>query len=295
MFGYIRARQDTLTEEGKAAYEAVYCGLCHSLGRCCGGFSRLFLNYDFVFLAMLLAPGEDVGETRRCRCISHPIQGKSVCLERPWLDLAADESVILTWWKLWDNLFDDGWTARLGARAMLLGLRSGYTAARERCPQFDQAVEQRLAALHQLERENCPSIDRTADCFARLLCAAAPATGCSARDRATEQLLYHIGRWIYLVDAVDDLPDDLKSGCYNPLAARYPQWTQEDKKALRTTMDHSLNLAGSAFELLERNRWSPLMENIIYSGLPGVEEMVFSGQWKSYQKKHRRTIHERSV
>lgn len=288
MFGYIRARQDTLPEGAEKEYEAVYCGLCHTMARRHGGFSRFFLNYDFTFLAMLLDPAQSEGEIVRCRCAPHPIKGRYTCLEQPWLNLAADESVILTWWKLRDNLDDGGFWTRLGAGLLMCGLRHGYRVGQRACPDFNRQVRILLEELHCLEEEYCSSIDRTADCFARILCAAAPASGTAARDRAIALLLYHIGRWIYLIDAVDDRDRDRKSGSYNPLLIRYPQWTDEDQKALRTTMDHSLSLAASAFELLERNRWSPLVENIIYSGLPGVEEMVFSGQWRDYQKRHRR-------
>jgi len=72
------------------------------------------------------------------------------------------------------------------------------------------------------------------------------------------------------------------------VACRFPEWGQEEQSYLRRTMDHSLALAGAAFQLLERTEWSPVVENILYSGLPGVEELVFSGQWRDYQKRHRR-------
>lgn len=50
---------------------------------------------------------------------------------------------------------------------------------------------------------------------------AAPASGEAARDRALQQLLYHLGRWIYLIDAQDDLEEDRASGNYNAVAARF--------------------------------------------------------------------------
>lgn len=288
MFGYVRARRDTLNAAGLADYEAAYCGLCRTLGRRRGSFSRLFLNYDFAFLAMLLAPG-DAPCTALCRrCMLHPIKGKPACGESRWLDTAADESVVLTYWKLRDTLADGGFFARMAARFLALCLGPAYRGARLECPDFDRAVSLRLTELRALEEERCPSIDRTADCFAGLLSAAAPRTGSAPRDRAVGQLLYHLGRWIYLIDAVDDLAEDRKAGRYNPVAARFPDWTEEDRLYLRGSMDHSLTLAGAAFQLLEGNRWQPVMENILYSGLPGVEELVFSGRWRDHQKRHRR-------
>lgn len=288
MFGYVRAREDTLPPGGWEAYQAVYCGLCHTMGRRYGAFSRNFLNYDFAFLAMLLAP-VDAESIQGClRCPLHPVRGKAVCPGGDWLNTAAGESVILTHWKLRDTAQDGGFGARLGARGLALALNRGYQRARAEFPDFDETAARLLAELRGLESEGCPSIDRTADCFARLLAAAAPRQGNGARARTLEQLLYHLGRWIYLMDGVDDLEEDRRAGRYNPVAARFPQWTTVDKAYLRQMMDHSLALAGAAFQLLAPNPWHGVLENILYSGLPGVEELVFSGQWREYQKRHRR-------
>ena len=72
-------------------------------------------------------------------------------------------------------------------------------------------------ALAELEAERCPSLDRPADAFAVLLAGAAQGIADPVKRRVAEQLLYHLGRWVYLVDAADDLKEDLKTGSYNPL------------------------------------------------------------------------------
>lgn len=288
MFGYVRAREDTLSPENKKLYEETYCALCHVLGERYGTYSRAFLNYDFVFLAMLLAPEKEEGGAEWVICPRHPRKGKEICGERTWMETAAGESVILTWWKLRDAIADGSAPERLGARILSVGLRKSYRKARAEHSRFDGTAAGLLSELRILEREKSPSIDQTADCFARLLCAAAPETGEEGVDRPREQLLYHLGRWIYLIDAVDDLSGDKKAGRYNPLAARFSQWDREEREYLRQLMDHSLSLAGAAFQLLPSTQWSGVVENIIYSGLPGVEELVFSGQWGEHQKTHRR-------
>ncbi len=288
MFGYVRVREDTLSSEDQKLYEEAYCGLCHILGERYGTYSRLFLNYDFVFLAMLLAPGDGMTAAECVKCLRHPWEGKQVCAERAWMKTTAGESVILTWWKLRDAIADGSIPERLGGRVLSLGLRSGYCKAKEELPAFDGMAARFLTELQALEAENSPSIDQTADCFARLLQAAAPKTGEERLDRPREQLLYHLGRWIYLVDAVDDFPEDQKAGRYNPVAARFPRWEREERTYLRQLMDRSLSLMGAAFQLLPRTPWSGVLENIIYGGLPGVEELVFSGRWGEHQKRHRR-------
>ena len=287
MFGYVRANEATLGPAQKRDYEAAYCGVCHAMKRRCGRFSRLFLNYDFVFLAMLLTSGP--GEYGREKCFLHPCAGKCACPGGAGMDRAADEAVVLTWWKLRDAISDGGLFTRLAGRVLCLCLRSGYRRAAAACPAFDGTVREELAGLHALETVRSASIDRTADAFARLLAAAAPGTGESGRDRAMGQTLYHLGRWIYLIDAVDDLEKDKQKGRYNPVALRYPEWGGSDRAALGTSLRHSLYLASSAAQLLDLGGWTPVVENILRSGLPGVQELVFQGKWREFQKRHRRT------
>ena len=288
MFGYVRAREDTLPSGAYERYGAVYCGLCRRMGERYGLFSRCFLNYDFAFLAMLLAPG-DTEEPSRCRrCPRHPLRGRPACPGGAWLSVAAGESVILTVWKLRDTAADGGPMARLGAGLLGFMLKRGYRRARMEYPAFDDTAERLLSELRELEGEGCSSLDRTADCFARLLAAAAPRECPESERRAKEQLLYHLGRWIYLIDAADDLEEDRRAGRYNPVLARFPRWEEQDRAYLRQMLDHSLALTGAAFQLLEPNPWHDVLENILYSGLPTVEELVFSGQWQAYQKRHRR-------
>ena len=288
MFGYVQAREDTLSPEERRKYQAAYCGLCHTLKTQYGAVSRFFLNYDFVFLAMLLAPEGEAGRAECLKCPLHPRKGRPACKGGKWMETAAGESVILTWWKLRDTVTDGGFFSRLGARLLCLLLSSGYRKAKKRYSEFDRQTAKLLTELRELEKEKCSSIDRTADCFARLLQAAVPSEGRGIPDRPRQQLLYHLGRWIYLIDAVDDLPQDKKSGSYNAVAARFPAWEKEDRAYLRQSMEHSLALAGAAFQLLPLNSWSAVMENILYSGLPAVEELVFTGKWREYQKRRRR-------
>lgn len=279
MFGYVRVRTDTLGPEFQSRYEAAYCGMCRALAQRYGAVSRCFLNYDFVFLAMLLDTGDGPCAIRCRRCPRHPVKGKAVCDDAARMATAAGESVILTWWKLQDTIRDGTFFSRQRARLLALMLKRGYRRARADFPDFDAGAAQLLRQLGELEERQCPSIDQTADLFARLLQLAAPPTADAALDRPRQQLLYHLGRWIYLIDAVDDLDADRAAGEYNPVAVRFPAWGEAEQTYLRQNLDHSLALMGAAFQLLPPGQWSGILENILYSGLPAVEELVFSGRW----------------
>ena len=139
-----------------------------------------------------------------------------------------------------------------------------------------------------MEAERSGSIDRVADMFARILEAAAPKSNDMARDRILSQILYHVGRWIYLADAWDDLKEDRKEGNYNPLEIRFNRDPEAHVEELRITMTHSLRLAVSAYQLAEFGTFHAVIEKILYSGLPTVQEAVLTGTWREMQKNGRK-------
>ena len=104
------------------------------------------------------------------------------------------------------------------------------------------------------------------------------------RRRVLEQLLYHLGRWIYLIDAADDLKEDAQSGNYNPVALRYGlvngEWTPEARKDFTATLDHSAHMMTTAFELWDFGVWTPILETTLYNGLFRVGKAVLDGTYR---------------
>lgn len=284
MFGYVRPVREELKVREWEAYRAVYCGLCHTIGRRYGFFPRLFLNYDFTFLAMLLAEPKRTPCFSGKRCIACPHRKKPVVEKEEGLEVAADESIILTYYQLLDKQRDGRFPRGIFAGLLSFLLRPAYRKAAELRPGFDRAVVENLERLHRLEEEGCPTLDGPADTFAAILRAAAPPCGDLGKDRAMGQLLYHVGRWIYLLDAWDDRKKDEKTGDYNPLPLRFPDGPEKHEDEVRGTLDRSAELAISAFNLMEFGCWTPVLGNILCIGLPAVERAVFSGMWKKGKK-----------
>ena len=284
MFGYVRPLTPELRVRELEDYKAVYCGLCRTMGKRHGFFARLTLNYDFTFLAMVLANGAEPCQISLRRCPEHPLRRRKMCGEMPALEVAADESLILSVQKLRDDVADKGFFRGLPARIAALFLTPAYKKAAAARPVFAREVAHRLNELHRMEEEGCPSLDRPADAFAQILRAAAPDTGGEARNRALGQLLYHVGRWIYLIDAWDDLEEDIRTDAYNPINARYEGRGKEHLEELKITLLHSRNLAAGAYELAKAERWDGVLSNILYLGLPAVEELVFTGRWQRMKK-----------
>lgn len=281
MFGYVRPTQQ-LSDTEQARFQQVYCGMCHTLGRRYGLAGRMVLNYDLTFLAILLSDGQTEGQCRRC--IRHPFKGQMCVCGDDAFDLAADMSVILTWWQIQDGIADHGFFGGLKYRAASVLLRRAYRKARARRPAFDESTRRHLEELARLEGERCPSIDAAADTFARLLSDAAGEVQEPVKSRVLAQLLYHLGRWIYLIDAADDLKKDVKSGSYNPLPLRYalPGDTLTDtaRQALAQTLDSSIRAMAAAFELWDFGDYGPVIESTVYEGLYAVGTSVLEGTFR---------------
>ena len=283
MFGYVRPSLGRLSQEDTARFSAMYCGLCRALGRRCGKAASLILNYDFTFLAVLLAEGE-AEDPLHGRCVVHPLQGRDYFPGNDALDLAADCSVILAWWQLKDAIADSGGLAAKYRSAALL-LKPAYERARRSRPDFDRSTRRQLEELSRLEAERCPSMDQAADTFALLLQSAAGEVEDSVKRRVLEQMLYHLGRWIYLVDAADDLAEDFSSGSYNPLIYRYGltegKLSKEARESLVLSLDHSIRLMGAACELWDFGVWTPVIQATVYEGLFLVGQAVLEGTFQA--------------
>jgi len=278
----VRPLRDELKCRDMDLYRAAYCGLCRTMRRRCGLLSTLLLNYDFTFLALLMAPPEGEKIQRCYRCHVPPFRRKCMCRPSPALERAADESVILAYWKWKDHIRDEGFWGKMAGRAVCAVYSHSYRRAAAARPEFELNTRQQLEQLYRLEEERCPSIDRTADCFAQLLRAAVPSCADLAQDRAMEELLYHLGRWIYLVDARDDLEEDRAARRYNPILARYGD--EESDEQLVSTLDRSLERMWAACSLLELGRQRELVENVLYLGLPLIQRSVFNGSWSEIKK-----------
>ena len=292
MFGYIRPLKDELKVREFEQFKTCYCALCHTLKEEYGFISRFFLNYDFTFLAMLLWDAGEKPEPRCARCAASPLIKKNYCAPTAALRDCAGYSVILSWWKLKDAIKDEGFFKKTRAWFFSILTRRAYKKAARKYPAYAKVVGEKLEKLAELEKENSASLDQAADQFAVLTDALAESETDKARRRTLEQLLYHTGRFIYILDATDDIEEDVRNGRYNPAAGRFnvTDGVLDDlsKKAIEITMRHSINMIGTAYELLPENVWSPVTRNIIYLGMPEVLRRVLDGTWNKAQDSKQR-------
>lgn len=288
MFGYVRPRRDLLKQIDFAAYQAAYCGLCRALGKGYGFPARFLVNYDMTFLYLLRSSVGEPAGTRRCWCPARVCGRKNCVLDPAGYDASAACAVILCWEKLRDDVRDEGFFRSLPARFLTLVYRRAYRKARLRLPEFAALTAEQLSVLRELEEARSPSVDATADAFARIVAGCGADLEDPALRRPMEQVLYQTGRFLYLADALDDLKADCKKDSYNPLRYRFSVENgglrQEDLEYLTQLTDSSVNLAGAALALLPLRSHEALLENILYLGLPAVFNAVKAGKFNARDK-----------
>ena len=243
------------------------------MGKKYGIAARFILNYEFVFLAMLLWEEKHPPRLLRKRCIASPIRRKDYCEPNRSLEISAAYSIILFMWKLKDSIEDEPFFKSLPHRLLYVIFCKAFKKASADFPKFEKEVSAQISALSVVEKDFEKSIDIAADKFAQILCAAVPEDAPCSTKRPMRELLYHVGRWIYIIDAYDDFKDDIKKGRYNAVASKFCEnnkLTAFGETRVKTTLKHSNNLICSAFELLPENTWAQVLRNIIYLGMPSV-------------------------
>ena len=276
MFGYIRPFKCELKVKEYDYYKAVYCGLCHSLQKRCGKRACFVVNYDFVFIALLLALSENAEDVKvKKRCIVC-LKGKT-CIESGVLDTTADISVILTYLKLCDNIDDNGFLLKFfkGILPKLL-LKKAYKRATIAHSKFNEKVCSLFDELTVLEKQNIPSIDEPADKFARMISSISDET--VQNRRILEEMFYHIGRFVYIIDALDDIEMDFLKKEYNPILSHYAISSLNElddiKPKVLQTLEDSRVAVLRAFNLLGTGNSYGIIRNIIELGMPAAIERV---------------------
>ena len=261
MFGYVTINPAELGERNRLRYQAYYCGLCRTLMRRYGNLGRVTLSYDLTFLLILLSSLYEPQE--KCasgRCLPHPVK-KRDSLENELSGYCADMNIALAYHKCRDDWADD---RNLVSRAEAALLEKAYRQVEARYPEKCAAIERCLKDIGALEQEKSLEPDAPANLTARMLGEIYVYRGdyWSAPLRVIGEGL---GRFIYLMDAYDDLPADLKRGRYNPLANYHDQEGYES--LVRDSLTLVIAECTQAFEMLPLVQDVEILRNILYSGV----------------------------
>ncbi|MBE5754254.1 MAG: hypothetical protein E7340_02845 [Clostridiales bacterium] len=280
MFGYVKTDFPNMYMKDVVLYKAMYCGLCKGIGKCCGNKGRLVLNYDLTFLSLFTHNLLNIDvKIEKQTCIIHHIRKRPVAVPDVLTERIGALNVILAYYKLNDDVIDNkkGFIKRSF-------FKSSYKKAAKKEPKFDAIVKARYAELRKYEKANCDSIDMAADPFGLMMKdIILELIGDDCADNV-KKIAYEFGKWIYLIDALDDFDKDKKKKNYNVFVNANPDVC--DKQTLLMTKGNEivyifgtiLNEISTLEKGLDYKFNHDLISNILSLGLKGQTKVVMENK-----------------
>lgn len=262
MFGYIMPRLNQLDERQRERYRSIYCGLCREMKHSYGQIGRVTLSHDMTFLAVLLnSLDEPKEQTYAFRCPFHPLKKHHVI----WSEnthYAAAMNQLLMYYKCQDMIIDDrSLTGQLGEKLLS---QTAQTIKNEFPTQYQQITES-LEAIWIEEKKKYPNPDQLCNLSGKMLGSVFVQNESSFWAPYLRSLGQGLGRFIYWMDAWDDLDRDRKANCFNPL------YTYENRDDFELFTQQVLQMlvgeAAEYFELLPLKKDLDLLRNVLYSGI----------------------------
>ncbi len=217
MFGYIQPDTPYLFKKDEKLYQALYCGLCKSIGTGCGQRARTALTYDMAFMSALIhnIKHEDVS-IKKARCALHLIRRRHIAAVDDTTVLIGCINTVLAYYKLCDDKAD-------GERRGILRhlYKKGLKRALKRHKKAVEIIDANMQRQTELEKSGCSVIDMACEPTAQMMRELSVYVLGNFSTPQTEALFYDLGKWVYLADALDDYDKDVKKGRYNVLYNAY--------------------------------------------------------------------------
>ena len=280
MFGYVKTDMPNMFVKDTVLYKAMYCGLCKGIGNVCGNKGRLLLNYDLTFLSLLVHNLLNVDvKIEKQRCIIHHVKKRPVAVPDKVTERIAALNVILAFHKLNDDVIDAG--KGKFRRAVFI---SSYNKAKKVEPILDEIVEKHYKNLLSYEKSKGDSIDLAADPFALMMQDIMKELLGEVANEMVLLLAYNLGKWIYLVDAIDDFDKDKKKNNFNVFINSYPEI--EDKSQLMKEKGTDIifvfgTILSTIKDLVFKLNFKfnhDLIDNILLRGLPMQTKQVMENK-----------------
>ncbi len=268
MFGYLNITKKA--EDGqRGLWQTFMCGLCFSTKKLFGNIPRTFISNDVNFFNVLFHSVEQVDvQLEHSRCFSHPIKKRPILKMTDLTDKLAVANVLLSYWNIYDDVVDGGGANK---RAALAFCKKAYLRAKKIWKQLDTTLRTRYEELRKLEKENCQSLDRVAHSFALLSQDFCRLTLGEKSCDYVETLCYNVGKWIYLVDALDDVEKDLKKRNYNPFVSCYGVNSVVEltahKEDITFLMYAVLNRIAQSFNDLNLSKYVCLLKDVLFESI----------------------------
>lgn len=263
MFGYINVNKKELSEEKQKIYQAYYCGLCQTLREHCGKKGQVLLSYDMTFLELLLTGlYEPIHFEYEFTCMVHPTK-KQLAYENEVSDYCAAINVMLAYHNMVDDWKDEKKFSKKHAANVI---HKDYEKFAEKYPRQVQAIENYMKELAEFEKKEETNIDLVAGLTGQML----GEVFAWKEDEWYQELKtlgFYMGKFIYLMDAYEDVDKDEKKNTYNPLRNLKKDNPKDFETLTRLMMTSMMSECAKSFERLPIILHADILRNILYSGV----------------------------
>lgn len=269
MFGYIVPDRPELKVRENELYKAYYCGLCHSIKHSAGNLPRFFLSYDFAFLAMLFSGIKtQTDKIILKKCIASPLRQKPVVENEDVLDYCAEMNAILFYYKLKDDARDEK-NPLYYIASWIYGLKIKKLI--KKYSQKSDIIYNEIKKLTVLEKSNTNDLDLSSGAFGRIMETLFDyELFTEEKRRALKWMGFNLGKWIYIIDAYDDIEKDRAKKRPNPFYEKDKEPEEirvKQQERVKEYLLYCLEEVSAGYELLDINTNKSVLDNIIYSGL----------------------------
>lgn len=278
MFGYVIINKQEMKFKEFDLYQSYYCGFCQELKNQYGKRGQMTLSYDMTFVILLLSSlYEPETKLVACRCIAHPFE-KHPARNNEFSRYAADLNLLLSYYKCMDDWKDEH---KVTKRAMAASLHGKCRSIEEKYPRKAQVMRTMLESIHQCEQLDSTDVDEVSGYFGEIM-AEIFAWRQDEWESDLRRMGFFLGKFIYLMDAYEDLEKDRKTGNYNPFLGKAdnPDFDEYTGKILTMMMAECSKI----FERLPIIENTEILRNILYSGVWCRYEMVRSNRMQESEK-----------
>lgn len=262
MFGYIMPNREELKIKEDQIYQSYYCGLCRTLGKKYRTQGRMTLNYDMAFLVILLTSLYELELSESSFvCPVHPGKSQHERITQA-SEYAANMNIILSYYNLLDKWRDEGDRKSRMAAGLL---KDQFRKAAGNHPEKAEIIKCLLKELEFFEKSGEIDIEKAASITGRMT-AEVFAWKHDEWDDSLRALGFYLGKFIYFLDAYEDVDKDIGSGAYNPfkMIRSDPDFNEKCKDILMMQISECCRVF-ERLPIIDENLG--ILRNILYSGV----------------------------
>lgn len=219
MYGYLKVDKLELKYKEYSTYRKYYCAVCNSLREKLSKKWCLLTSYDATLFLMLFDSVLEDKESIKLLCPLNPFhKADSICISKHAIEYTVFVSLFYYYSKLKDNVIDENKKKyKRKLKNLLNNSKCNHLLLSNEI--IHNSLDNILSEYFKMEELNNYSFDDYCNKMGELFGTAFRELLPNSHDNKDEffKIGFDLGKWIYIVDAFDDLQEDIKRNSFNPI------------------------------------------------------------------------------